>query len=47
MSSFYNRWRGENVSTTEVENVIKKVIGLDINIYGVPVRIILYNMYIF
>ncbi|XP_077283911.1 long-chain fatty acid transport protein 1-like [Arctopsyche grandis] len=31
------RWRGENVSTTEVENVIQKVIGLDVIIYGVSI----------
>ncbi|XP_077283249.1 long-chain fatty acid transport protein 4-like isoform X2 [Arctopsyche grandis] len=29
------RWRGENVSTTEVENAIIKLVGLDTVVYGV------------
>lgn len=32
------RWKGENVSTTEVENVISSVAGLrDVTVYGVEV----------
>lgn len=32
------RWRGENVSTTEVESVVSKVVGLkDVVVYGVEI----------
>lgn len=34
------RWKGENVSTIEVENVISRVTGLtDVIVYGVEVRL--------
>lgn len=37
------RWRGENVSTTEVEAVISNAVGLrDCCVYGVQVRILIY-----
>jgi len=33
-----NRWKGENVSTTEVERAINKIFGMnDLAVYGVPV----------
>jgi solute carrier family 27 fatty acid transporter 1/4 len=36
------RWRGENVSTTEVEGVIARILGNASNVvYGVEVRHIL------
>ncbi len=36
------RWRGENVSTTEVEGVIARILGNASNVvYGVEVRDIL------
>lgn len=32
------RWRGENVSTTEVEAVLSRLLGqTDVAVYGVPV----------
>lgn len=32
------RWKGENVSTTEVEGIIHKIIGLnDATVYGVEI----------
>lgn len=35
------RWKGENVSTIEVENVISRVTGLsDVIVYGVEVGLI-------
>ena len=39
MSQIFNdRWKGENVSTTEVANVVAKVSFLDdANIYGVSI----------
>ena len=37
------RWRGENVSTAEVEAVISNVAGLkDCTVYGVEVRLLFY-----
>jgi solute carrier family 27 fatty acid transporter 1/4 len=38
----YDRWKGENVATAEVESVIVNVIGLkDAAVYGVQVNILL------
>jgi acyl-coenzyme A synthetase/AMP-(fatty) acid ligase len=37
----HDRWKGENVSTAEVESVIINVIGLkDAAVYGVQVNIV-------
>ena len=36
------RWRGENVSTTEVESVVSQVAGhKDVVVYGVEVSLVL------
>ena len=41
---YSNRWKGENVSTTEVESVVSKAGGLvDCVVYGVEVTIFSHN----
>ena len=41
---YSNRWKGENVSTTEVESVVSKAGGLvDCVVYGVEVFIFSHN----
>lgn len=40
------RWKGENVSTIEVENMISRVTGLSgVVVYGVEVRLAINNIY--
>lgn len=40
---FFNRWKGENVSTNEIEDVISNILKLkDVIVYGVEVRIFFF-----
>ena len=45
-SLFNYRWKGENVSTTEVANIMTSLSFIvDVNVYGVPVPGNVENVY--